>query len=165
MIISIRVDERLIHGQVALVWTKEFNTTHLVVANDSAAQDKVQQVTLEMATPAGVKLLIKNVDDAIKVFSDPRAKEMRLFVLTTSISDAMKIVDQCEVGSVNIANVGRITNPAPGETRIKLNPQLFVNDTEMVALKQLSHSGVDVYHQLLPSNHKITVGNLLKDVE
>lgn len=74
MIISIRVDERLIHGQVALVWTKEFNTTHIVVANDEAATNNLQQMTLKMATPTGVKLLIKSVEDSKRIFNDPRAK-------------------------------------------------------------------------------------------
>ena len=39
MITQIRVDDRLIHGQVAVVWTKELNTPLIIVANDAAAQD------------------------------------------------------------------------------------------------------------------------------
>ena len=64
MIIQIRVDDRLIHGQIAVVWSKYFATNHLVVANDQAAKNEVQQMTLKMATPNGVKVLIRSVDDA-----------------------------------------------------------------------------------------------------
>lgn len=66
MIIQIRVDDRLIHGQIAVVWSKQFNTTHMVVANDKAAANEVQQMALKMATPSGIKVLIRSVDDAIK---------------------------------------------------------------------------------------------------
>ena len=71
MIIQIRVDDRLIHGQIAVVWSKQFNTTHMVVANDKAAANEVQQMALKMATPSGIKVLIRSVDDAIKIFNNP----------------------------------------------------------------------------------------------
>ena len=58
MIIQIRVDDRLIHGQIAVVWSKHFATKHLVVANDQAAKNEVQQMTLKMATPNGVKVMM-----------------------------------------------------------------------------------------------------------
>lgn len=57
MLAQLRVDDRLIHGQVAVVWTKELNTPLMVVANDHAAKDKVMQMTLKMAVPDGMKLL------------------------------------------------------------------------------------------------------------
>ncbi|WP_338232351.1 PTS system mannose/fructose/N-acetylgalactosamine-transporter subunit IIB [Companilactobacillus muriivasis] len=164
MIISIRVDERLIHGQVALVWTKEFNTTHVVVANDQAASDKIQQMTLKMATPTGVKLLIKSVKDSERIFNDPRAAEMRMFVLTDNVKDALEIVRNCEVGSVNVANIGRITNPKPGEVRTRLNSSLFADEQELEAIKDLINEDVPSYHQILPSNHKISMESLLKDI-
>ena len=61
MITQIRVDDRLIHGQVAVVWTKELNTPLIIVANDAAAQDEIMQMTLKMAVPEGAKLLIRTV--------------------------------------------------------------------------------------------------------
>ena len=51
MITQIRVDDRLIHGQVAFVWTKELNTPLIMVANDAAAKDEITQMTLKMAVP------------------------------------------------------------------------------------------------------------------
>lgn len=46
MIVQIRVDDRLIHGQVALMWGKELNTKGILVANDHAAGDETQATTL-----------------------------------------------------------------------------------------------------------------------
>lgn len=163
MIASIRVDERLIHGQVALVWTKEFNTAYVVVANDEAAENQVQQMTLKMATPSGIKLLIKPVKSAIEVFNDSRAKDRKLFVLTNTIKDALEIVKNTEVGSVNVANVGRITNPKEGEVRTRLNASLFVDEEEMEALKELVQIDVPSFHQILPSNKKVSMESLLKN--
>lgn len=49
MIVCLRVDERLIHGQVAMTWTKELKLNGLVVASDEAASNEIQKMTLKMA--------------------------------------------------------------------------------------------------------------------
>ena len=58
MIPSLWIDDRLIHGQIALVWSKAFGTNRIVVANDKAVTDEVTNVSLQMAVPTGIKLLI-----------------------------------------------------------------------------------------------------------
>ncbi|HAQ1244562.1 TPA: PTS sugar transporter subunit IIB, partial [Enterococcus faecium] len=52
MIKAVRIDERLIHGQVAMTWTKSLNLTGLVVASDEAATNDIQKMTLKMAAPS-----------------------------------------------------------------------------------------------------------------
>lgn len=166
MIESIRVDDRLIHGQVALVWTKEFNARHIVIANDKAANDKIAQMTLEMATPSGIKLLIKSVSDSIAVFNDERIKDTPLFVLTANISDALFIAENCELKSINVANVGRFDDSDDTEDmedKIKLSPQIFVNQKEMSALKKLVTMDLDVHNQIVPSDQKKNIKTLLKN--
>mgnify|MGYP001527911224 FL=1 len=79
MIAQIRVDDRLIHGQVALVWTKELNTNRIIVANKHAVESDALRMTLQMGTPAGQKLLVKDVPDACRIVNDPRADSMRIF--------------------------------------------------------------------------------------
>lgn len=72
MIVQLRVDDRLVHGQVTLMWGKELSTKGILVANDAAAQNETQSSTLKMACPSGQKLLIRTIDDAIKIANDPR---------------------------------------------------------------------------------------------
>lgn len=160
MIESIRVDDRLIHGQVALVWSKEFNSKRIVVANDEAAVNEVQQMTLNMATPDGIKLLIKSVDDSIKVFSNPKSKELSLFVLTSNVADALKIVKNCSiVKDVNVANVGRFDETPD---KIALNDAILLNNQELKALKELSNLDLPVYHQVVPNNKRLSIQKLLE---
>lgn len=76
MIVQVRVDDRLIHGQVALVWTKELNASAILVANDGAAKNEVAQMTMKMAIPSGKKLLIRSIKDSINILTDPRGKKI-----------------------------------------------------------------------------------------
>lgn len=70
MIVCLRVDERLIHGQVAMTWTKELKLNGLVVASDEAASNELQKMTLKMAVPEGIKCIIKSVEDVTTILDD-----------------------------------------------------------------------------------------------
>ncbi|MGT2832328.1 PTS system mannose/fructose/N-acetylgalactosamine-transporter subunit IIB [Streptococcus halotolerans] len=162
MITQIRVDDRLIHGQVAVVWTKELNAPLLVVANDEAATNEITQMTLKMAVPNGMKLLIRSVEDAIAVFNDPRAKDKRIFVIVNTIRDATEIAKKVpSVETVNVANVGRFDKSDPA-SKVKLASSLLLNPDELEAAKELvSLSHVDSYNQILPTNTKVSLAQLL----
>ncbi len=65
MLTLLRVDHRLIHGQVAMIWTQELATNCILVASDAVVKDDLRKTTLKLARPAGVKLVIKSIDDSI----------------------------------------------------------------------------------------------------
>ena len=161
MIIQIRVDDRLIHGQIAVVWSKQFNTTHMVVANDKAAANEVQQMALKMATPSGIKVLIRSVDDAIKILNNQKPERVKMFVLTNSVRDALKIALNCDVQSINVANVGRFDS---SDKKIKLNSDVVCNPEELEALKEVSNLNIETIHWVIPTNPKITIKKLLENV-
>ncbi|MBC5709944.1 PTS system mannose/fructose/N-acetylgalactosamine-transporter subunit IIB [Hungatella hominis] len=163
MIPSLRIDDRLIHGQIALVWSKAFGTNRIVVANDKAVTDEVTNVSLQMAVPTGIKLLIKTVDDAVKLFHDPRAAESSIFVLTNCIADAVRIVKACPgmIQSVNVANAGRF-DTSPSSEKLVLSSTIIVNKAELEALKELAAMDIPAYQQVIPSDAKKPVKDLLK---
>lgn len=162
MIVQIRVDDRLIHGQVAVLWSKHFGTTHIVVANDAAANNEVQRMTLKIAAPNGVKVLIKGVDDSIKLFHDPRSKDIKLFVLTDTIQDALKIAENCDVKSINVANVGRFDS---SEHQIKVNSNISCNAKEFEALKKVAALDIETIQWIIPAHNKFSIKKLLENMK
>lgn len=162
MIAQLRVDDRLIHGQVALVWTKELNTPGIVVANDNAANNQMVKMTLKMATPTGKKLLIRSVDDAIKVFNNPKGANMRIFALTNNVKDALKIAQNVNnIEGINVANVGRFADDA--KDSVQISSTLMLSKDELEALKELAKIDIPVFNQVVPSNAKTPIKTLLKD--
>lgn len=51
-IIHTRIDDRLIHGQVATMWTNQLGATRIMVVDDKAANDDIMKMSLKMATPS-----------------------------------------------------------------------------------------------------------------
>ena len=70
MIALMRIDNRLIHGQVALLWTKHLQANRIIVANDTIVKNEVQVAALKMACPATAKCSVLSVADAISVLKE-----------------------------------------------------------------------------------------------
>ena len=159
-ITALRVDDRLIHGQEAMTWTKQLRVQGIVVANDDAANDDTQKMALKMAVPGGIKALIKPVDEAIRVLNDPRASKMRILVLTRTVKDALKIRRQVgEIEFLNIGNTGRFDGIDVSEKQL-LSPTIMLTDEEVQNLRELVAIDPKTCMQQVPNDEQ----KLVKDV-
>ncbi len=159
-IAALRVDDRLIHGQVAMTWTRQLKVDGIVVANDDAAADNTQKMALKMAVPAGIKSLIKPVDEAIRVLNDPRAAKMRILVLTRTVKDALRVRKQVgEIEFLNIGNTGRFDGIDASEKQL-LSPTIMLTDEEVQNLRELIKIDPKTCMQQVPNDEQ----KLVKDV-
>ena len=159
-ITALRVDDRLIHGQVAMTWTKQLAVQGIVVANDEAANDNTQKMALKMAVPGGIKSLIKPVDEAIRILNNPKASRMRILVLTRTVKDALKIRQSVgEICFLNVGNSGRFDGIDVSE-KLVLTPTIMLTKTEQQALKDLVALDPKTCMQQVPNDEQ----KLVKDV-
>lgn len=160
MITAVRVDERLIHGQVAMTWTKTLNLDGLVVASDEAAENEIQKMTLKMAAPADIRTIIKSVDGAIQLLQNPRSQEMRLMVLVPTVRDAVRVAKAFpqQIELMNVGNAGKMTPPSPDKKL--LTKEVMLTPDEIAALKELIELYPETVFQGTPAMEK----RLAKDV-
>lgn len=162
MIKALRVDERLIHGQVAMAWTRDLGVQGIVVANDEAAANEMQKMTLKMAVPEGIKCIIKSVEESIKLLNNPKAANMKILVLTKTIKDALTLYKQVSgIEYVNIGNAGRFTS-GDGTERTILCRSVSLTNEEVECLKELVKLAPNTAMQMVPSDEKKLVSEVLK---
>lgn len=162
MIQALRVDERLIHGQIAMVWSRALDIDGIVVANDETAGNETQKMALKMAVPTGVKAIVKTVDGAVNLLNDPRAEKMKLLVLVRTIADAVRISSSVKkIKYVNIGNVGKAVH---GDKKV-LTQFVMLTDEEINSLKQLTEIYPDTALQNLPDDKKVLASEYLKNIK
>ena len=153
MITMMRVDDRLIHGQVAVMWSKELRIQRIIVASDAIAANELQVSALKMAAPAGVKAAILPIDKAAGVINDPRAKDMRILVISNNPEDLLKVAEKIEEKPVlNVANYGRIGGNLSEKTKGAESVYLTEHDKEVI--EKIGNLGIEIIHQPLPSDTK-----------
>ena len=162
MIKALRVDERLIHGQVAMAWTRDLGVQGIVVANDEASVNEMQKMTLKMAVQEGIKCIIKSVQESINLLNNPKAANMKILVLTKTVKDALTLYKQVEgIEYVNIGNAGRFTS-GDGTERTILCRSVSLTNEELECLKELVELAPDTAMQMVPSDEKKLVSEALK---
>jgi PTS system mannose-specific IIB component len=151
MISLLRIDNRLIHGQVALVWTKYLGVNRIIVANDIIVKNEVQTATLKMACPSTAKCSILTVGDAINVLNDPRADDLKILIVVNNPTDARKIVEAVSgIPCVNISNYGHLDSDL--SKRIKITDTVYVSDSDIEDFEQIYKAGKKCEYQVVPTN-------------
>lgn len=88
-----RIDDRLIHGQVATVWVKAIGCNRIIACSDEAAADPLRKALLLQVTPPGIKSYILPVDKAIEVYKNPQNNDFKTLFLFTNPTDVLRMVE------------------------------------------------------------------------
>jgi len=146
-IIHVRIDDRLIHGQVATMWTSNLSATRIMVIDDEAANNDITKMSLKLATPNGVSLSVLPVEKAAMRLNENAYEGQRVFVIVKSPDTLEKLLDlNVDIKQVN---VGNLTYTA-GKT--KVTATVAITEEEYKILNVLKDHGVKVTLQLIPAN-------------
>ena len=97
----------MLHGQVAFVWCRSLNADAILIVSDAVAEDEMRMATMRLAKPAGVKLVIKSVEDSIKVINSGVTDKYKLMVVVENVQDAYDLVKACELSLIHISEPTR----------------------------------------------------------
>jgi mannose/fructose/N-acetylgalactosamine-specific phosphotransferase system component IIB len=156
MIKLTRIDDRLVHGQVAFTWTPALGVNCLLIANDKVAKDEFLKMTLGLAKPAGTKLLIKSLADAATFLNDEKSRNLKVLLIINSVKDAYALVNEvAEIKSVNFGGLRMIDG-----TRL-ISKAVAVNDDDVTLIKELLNKGIELELRQVPTDTKQMVASLI----
>jgi fructoselysine and glucoselysine-specific PTS system IIB component len=156
MIKLTRIDDRLVHGQVAMTWTPALGADCLIVANDKVAKDEFMKMTLGLAKPASAKLLIKSLADTVTFLNDPRSQSLKILVLVNSIKDAAALAN--EVSEIQSVNFGGIRTK---EGTRSIAKAISVTDDDIATIKEMLAKGLELEVRQVPTDKKIMIDILI----
>lgn len=88
MIKKVRVDYRLLHGQVAFSWTSKLSADCILLVTDTLQDDPVRVTSVKLAKPPGVKVVVKTIEESIKAIKSGITDKYHLFVVCENIEGA-----------------------------------------------------------------------------
>lgn len=156
MIKLFRLDERLIHGQVAFAWCNSLNINCIFIANDNVANDQFRQNVLKMATPPGVRFVAKNLSETLRIFHEDKIKKYNVLLLTDSTKDAKYLCQNIE--DIHELNLG---NAKKTEAREVVTRSIALTPEEKGDLKDIIDFGVEVEIREVPSEKKVLLKTVL----
>lgn len=144
-ILLTRIDNRLIHGQIATQWTSTLGANLLLVANDEVAGNKMRQNLMNMAAPAGVDTRYFSIQKTIDIIHKA-APRQHIFIIVESPADALRLVK----GGVPIKKLN-VGNMHMSEGKRQVATTVAVDDDDVAAFHELKDLGVELQIQRVPS--------------
>jgi mannose/fructose/sorbose-specific phosphotransferase system IIB component len=142
----IRIDDRLIHGQVVVGWVKALGIERLVVVNDMIAKNSMQKTLMEMAVPSGLKVSFYTVEEAAQNCRMGESKERSLLLF----SNPTDVVDFGQRGgALSVVNVGGMHFC---EGKQQVSKTVCVHETDINAFKELRKQGVELEVRAVPGD-------------
>lgn len=146
-IVNVRMDERLIHGQVAGIWAPSLHTQRIIVINDEAAADTLQKSSLRMAAPTSMRLSVLPVESAAKNIRSGKYGKQRLFLVFKNPTDVLRYLKAG--GKLTHVNVG---NMSYKEGSKDITKSIKVLEEEIDVFESIAAMDINVTAQLVPND-------------
>ncbi|MCR9029467.1 PTS sugar transporter subunit IIB [Citrobacter amalonaticus] len=145
----LRIDDRLIHGQVMTGWVKHINATKIIIIDDELVHDDFMISVLEMAVPNHMTLNIFNVAQAIDVLSNVKDddEDDKIIILVKSPIPVLALLQ----GGVNFEEL-IVGGMGVNEKRSRLYRNLAASDVERTAFREIDQLGLPINIKVLPSD-------------
>ncbi|NEG82868.1 PTS mannose transporter subunit IIAB [Pantoea agglomerans] len=154
-----RIDDRLIHGQVATRWTKETNVQRIIVVSDEVAKDHVRKTLLTQVAPPGVTAHVVDVDKMVRVWNNPKYGQDRVMLLFTNPTDVLRVVEQgVDIKTVNIGGM------AFRQGKTQVNNAVSVDEKDIAAFRKLNERNIELEVRKVSSDQKLKMMDLIAKV-
>ncbi|WP_067139802.1 PTS N-acetylgalactosamine transporter subunit IIB [Oceanivirga salmonicida] len=145
-ILAARIDNRLVHGQVGMTWVNSIGANLILVANDKAANDPVQQSLMDMVVPAGIDTRYFTIEKTAAVIHKAADRQKILLVCQTpqdvlALTEKGLVVPEWIVGNMHFA-----------EGKKQITPTVSVDEEDIKTFKKISEFGVKLTVKGVPTD-------------
>lgn len=158
MIKLLRIDDKLLHGQVAFSWVRNLKIHTIIIADDKVAYDEFSKMTLGLSKPTGVNLIIVEVDEAIELLKSHVNSGMNVMAIVSSIDNAYRIIYNIpEIKSLNLGVLRKNYNS------VSLTHDIAINENEVKLCKKILDRSVEIEIRLTYDDEKLFLSDLIKE--
>jgi len=146
MIKLMRIDHRLMHGQVVFAWTKSQGIERIIIIDNATAKDDFKKMSLKLSKPAGVKLSLFSVDQAVERIDKIKSLKENTMIIFNNVTETHDFIEA--FGPVPEINYGGIPD-REGTTRY--SNAIFLTPKEVDLSREMKDMGIKLYMQQIPT--------------
>ncbi|MFQ5587037.1 MAG: PTS sugar transporter subunit IIB [Thermodesulfobacteriota bacterium] len=151
MIVLVRVDDRLVHGQVMEAWVPFFKANSIIVASDEAAKSSFQKQAIESCAHSDLIVKVAEARDAIHDICEGRYDTCRVIVLVSGLRDAMRLYEGgVPFTAINIGNLHH-----NGEARM-ITRSVYFNKEDEEIINRFRELGIEIEIQAVPHENAVS---------
>jgi len=155
--VFIRVDNRLVHGQILEAWVPFIQAGRIIVVNNDVASDPFRESVIRMAVPIHVKVDVYDIGDFVRYMVSGETNSGNTIVLFDNIGDVLEAFHQgFRFARLNIGNV------YDEDGKIRCSATICLNEKDLNAILFLVDAGVEVELRCVPRDKSIDFIEMMK---
>jgi PTS system sorbose subfamily IIB component. len=155
----VRIDDRLIHGQVMTKWSKGMGTNALyVIDNETAADDFMKEIYINTNSSSGLKIQVYSTTEVVDRWKEDQFGNDNVILLFKTIAGVKEVVDT-GVLPIDKINVGGVSKK--GDAVFVINT-VAITPKDAEILKEFENKGIEVFFQTVPDSKRVSLKDGLK---
>ena len=153
----VRVDNRLVHGQVLEAWLPALSAQGILVADDEVAGSALARAAMSLAIPKKVAFRVRPVTEVAAMLrpGGSGAPAPRTLILVRNVRDAVALREQgVLLPHLNLGNVHF------SKGRQQVTPTVYLDVGEIEALEQLAATGTEIEARAVPAEPPVTLATM-----
>lgn len=152
----VRVDNRLVHGQILEAWVPYTRSSAIVIVDDHVASDLFRETVIRMAVPREIEVLISNVEDFAENFKYTKGQGRKTIVLFSSLADAFRafqggfVFDRLNIGNVYSEDCLK-----------QCSPSVMLDAEDVKTIETFLEQGVQIDVRCVPREKPIDIRKMI----
>ena len=153
----VRVDNRLVHGQILEAWLPYTKASYIIVADDAVASDFLHESVIKMAVPREIEVAIYNLEEFSSSHAYSEKNDKKAIVLFSNIDSALK---SYELGfKFRKLNIGNVYSE---NFSLRCAASIQLSDHDILKVQCLIDFGVSVECRCVPKDKSVDIREFLK---
>ena len=158
--VLVRIDSRLLHGQVATGWIKSCNPDRILVVSDGVAHDELRKKMIKQAAPAGAKVHVIPLYKFIELAKDDRFGGVKALVLFECVSDVIQVMEAgVKLDTINLGSI------AHSEGKVVVTTAVSMDAGDVEGLQRLQALGANIDVRKVPADSPENIEDILQKAE
>lgn len=157
MITVTRIDDRLIHGQVATQWVTSADINKIYIVDDETADDEFSTMVCKGLAPLRTEVFVLHTNEAVETLKQvEKDNSIRGLVITKTPGPLLKLAENgIKFRRIVVGGMGK------RDDRKVITRTVQASDSEIEEMKKLVESGIEVVWQIVPSDKSVSITKLI----
>ncbi|MBI3753805.1 MAG: PTS sugar transporter subunit IIB [Deltaproteobacteria bacterium] len=150
-IVLVRVDDRMVHGQIMEAWAPFCMATSIIVASDEAKKDRIRKIAIESCSSKALAIKVEGIEEALRDVTSEDMNKERVIIIFSTLKELLQACNKgFRVSHVNIGNMHHYN----GKGRM-ITQSVYIDEEDEVILRSLLKLGIELDIRAVPSDKRI----------
>ncbi len=146
----LRVDDRLIHGQVIAGWVRPLSIEKIILASNIISKDEWACNAYRLAIPEEIEFQCMGISDCVE--NVQAANKKKIMIIVETLTEASQLVKNgFHIKEINIGGIGY------KEGSREIAPYIYLSPEDIESVVYLHQKGIKVIGKQLPNSMPVYV--------